>query len=701
MVYTNQALFKDCERIAEKFSKLKKETFEFLFDIICRYIEHQITNGKACSLTPLGKFTFHVKKIDTGTQGILETRYPVFIPNEQFTRKYQLKYNNMGYASNEIPVIEVNYMLVAQRATTVKDIVITIMKIILNRIGEVLHSGKRVDLDFRVGNLICEKQIMEFEWNEQFSENPIEIKYIEQKQNGPKLGGTKDRVFFDTKKTQALKKKKSLNKSIDYDKEDDEGLTDEQKKLQELLEKKLQEVPKTNKTTSQELHDQEQHQKAKQNEINPEAENLSASQIFQEKSKDIVLNSSTTAWKTFLSPAEKDDLLKKSLKRSPNPKTGSETQSITEENPPALDDSLQIPEEISLSPKKVLDSPRVGGVGGSYTPRAHSVGRHSSSVKRGPSSVSSFMSNSFAGIEEKLSQKFSLTNAANAASRTSKRNTLVKLDPLNNTSSSANNVEQAIEQNDQMNTTQQTNNSVLDASATSADRRKREQYFVAQMQKQTKSKGEKKVREPNKEHLESTMKSACERFDNVLEKEKTTTVQEKLDTMTQARVNQEVDYQLLMERKRRMQTTHDLLLKQIEIDRERKRYEEDERKNMMAGFPSINKFSPQTFNDDIVNTPERKVQKQKEIKEALDRQVRNQKDSELATKRSTLDEERSVNSKTQSDFDEEMHYLIVRKKEAKKLMKEAWDEQLGLTKNILGAVNLNDTSITGKVNSER
>lgn len=49
MVYTEEELFEDCERIASRFSKIKKQTFSTIWEAICRYIEHQLINGKVCT----------------------------------------------------------------------------------------------------------------------------------------------------------------------------------------------------------------------------------------------------------------------------------------------------------------------------------------------------------------------------------------------------------------------------------------------------------------------------------------------------------------------------------------------------------------------------------------------------------------------------------------------------------------------------
>ena len=101
-MYSEVELFEDCERIASRFSKLKANEFNEIWETICRYIETQLKHGKACSLVGLGKFTFQSSKIDTGTSGIKEQRVPVFIINESFLRNYTLRMNKPFYNTEVI-----------------------------------------------------------------------------------------------------------------------------------------------------------------------------------------------------------------------------------------------------------------------------------------------------------------------------------------------------------------------------------------------------------------------------------------------------------------------------------------------------------------------------------------------------------------------------------------------------------------------
>lgn len=57
--------------------------------------------AQACNLAGLGKFSFKLKKMDTGTQGIVEQRVPVFVLSESFIRMYQLR-TLKQHVSNEV-----------------------------------------------------------------------------------------------------------------------------------------------------------------------------------------------------------------------------------------------------------------------------------------------------------------------------------------------------------------------------------------------------------------------------------------------------------------------------------------------------------------------------------------------------------------------------------------------------------------------
>lgn len=80
--------------------------------------------------------------------------------------------------------MEVNYFLIAQRASTRKEVVTTILKLLYNRLGEILSTGKQVSFEFRnVGKLIADRKIVGYQFMPKFSK-PFEFRYYEVNSNG-------------------------------------------------------------------------------------------------------------------------------------------------------------------------------------------------------------------------------------------------------------------------------------------------------------------------------------------------------------------------------------------------------------------------------------------------------------------------------------------------------------------------------------
>ena len=73
-------------------------------------------------------------------------------------------------------MVEVNYFLIAQRASTIKEVIVSVLKIIYNRIGEVMGSGKQVAVQFRnIGKLTSDRKIVDFIMEKDFQE-PVELR---------------------------------------------------------------------------------------------------------------------------------------------------------------------------------------------------------------------------------------------------------------------------------------------------------------------------------------------------------------------------------------------------------------------------------------------------------------------------------------------------------------------------------------------
>lgn len=124
---------------------------------------------QAVALTGLGKFTFKTTTTDLGTKGVIERRTPVFLVSENFARLYNLKIPK-PFVTNQIPVLEVNYFLIAQKASTTKEVVASVLKHLYLRMGEVMSTGKGVSINFnRVGKFISDRKIVDFVFTSKYA----------------------------------------------------------------------------------------------------------------------------------------------------------------------------------------------------------------------------------------------------------------------------------------------------------------------------------------------------------------------------------------------------------------------------------------------------------------------------------------------------------------------------------------------------
>jgi hypothetical protein len=88
----------------------------------------------------------------------------------------------------------VNYFLIAQKASTRKEVVTTILKLLYNRLGEVMSTGNQVSLSFgNVGKLASDRKIVEYTFCPKFGE-ATELRYYETGETGPRKHSTKDKI---------------------------------------------------------------------------------------------------------------------------------------------------------------------------------------------------------------------------------------------------------------------------------------------------------------------------------------------------------------------------------------------------------------------------------------------------------------------------------------------------------------------------
>ena len=184
--YIVEDLFKDCERLIHQqysvppYRDIKVPLLREIWECIGRYIYQQVENLKSVSVNNIGRFSFMTNQRNQGTQGMMETKKAIFLLSEAFVRDFNLKQRRSftKLVDNSIPTVEVNYFLVAQKCCTRKEVVLVAMKILRNRLGEVMSTGKKVKLDiYGVGCLSCDKRIVnEFEFVTSLSA-PLKVRH--------------------------------------------------------------------------------------------------------------------------------------------------------------------------------------------------------------------------------------------------------------------------------------------------------------------------------------------------------------------------------------------------------------------------------------------------------------------------------------------------------------------------------------------
>ncbi|EFC44411.1 predicted protein [Naegleria gruberi] len=179
--YSNEDLYKDCERMIQQqyglkpsspFRDLKFHLIQEIFSSITKYIHQQVENFKSVSINNIGRFSFITSHLNTGNNGIIESKKLVFVMSESFIRDFNLKIckSYRKFVDNSIPTMEVNYFLIAQQCCTRKEIVMLAIRMFRNRLGEIMSTGKKVLIEFTsIGQLKCDKRIVsDFDFIDKF-----------------------------------------------------------------------------------------------------------------------------------------------------------------------------------------------------------------------------------------------------------------------------------------------------------------------------------------------------------------------------------------------------------------------------------------------------------------------------------------------------------------------------------------------------
>ena len=117
----------------------------------------------------MGKFV--VLRHRNAATGETTKRIPLFSISEAFATAHALKLHNKVHVTNDMPMAEVNTFVVSQQSQIKKELVSIALKSFVARLGDVLSSGKKVNVDLGgMGTIKGEHAIVEYVPNSNFVE---------------------------------------------------------------------------------------------------------------------------------------------------------------------------------------------------------------------------------------------------------------------------------------------------------------------------------------------------------------------------------------------------------------------------------------------------------------------------------------------------------------------------------------------------
>lgn len=132
---------------------LKDTDVVHIWDEVSNYIERFMTSSKGVSIPGFGTFTFIQKKIDIGNNKIILVMRPVFSVAEKFAQTHGLHHTKYPVAGN-IPVHPLNYSSIANETAFTRDDVEQCIKHILQVMNRSIQSRKNVEFTFNsIGKL--------------------------------------------------------------------------------------------------------------------------------------------------------------------------------------------------------------------------------------------------------------------------------------------------------------------------------------------------------------------------------------------------------------------------------------------------------------------------------------------------------------------------------------------------------------------
>ena len=118
------------------------------------FIIRRLLDRKAVNFPGIGLFSVLRKKIDIGNNGKLWVQRPVFILSEKFAQTHGVIYTKYQSAG-EIPVIQLNYAMLATQTDFERDLVEVCIKEMIGAFARSVSSSRKGELTFRdVGKLV-------------------------------------------------------------------------------------------------------------------------------------------------------------------------------------------------------------------------------------------------------------------------------------------------------------------------------------------------------------------------------------------------------------------------------------------------------------------------------------------------------------------------------------------------------------------
>ncbi|KAL5261389.1 hypothetical protein ACHWQZ_G007179 [Mnemiopsis leidyi] len=121
---------------------------------VSHFIIRRLVDRKAVNFPGLGLFSVLRKKIDIGNNGKLWVQRPIFILSEKFAQTHGITYTKYQSAG-EIPVIQLNFAMLAAEAGFERDLVEICIKEMIGAFARTVNSARKGELNFReVGKLV-------------------------------------------------------------------------------------------------------------------------------------------------------------------------------------------------------------------------------------------------------------------------------------------------------------------------------------------------------------------------------------------------------------------------------------------------------------------------------------------------------------------------------------------------------------------